>query len=98
MNTSKNKTAHIVSWTVYPAVIIFALALNFFLLNSGFPLQISAYIPIILGVVIITFLEHKFPYRKSWLPKASDVRNDAAFMVVVQVILPRILSLFVAFI
>ena len=97
MNTSKSNTAHVVSWTVYPAVIIFGLALNFFLLNSGFPLQISAYIPIILGVVIITFLEHKFPYRKSWLPKASDVRNDAAFMVVVQVILPRILSLFVAF-
>ena len=97
MNTSKSNTAHVVSWTVYPAVIIFGLALNFFLLNSGFPLQISAYIPIILGVVIITFLEHKFPYRKSWLPKTSDVRNDAAFMVVVQVILPRILSLFVAF-
>lgn len=97
MNTSKSNTAHVVSWTVYPTVIIFGLALNFFLLNSGFPLQISAYIPIILGVVIITFLEHKFPYRKSWLPKASDVRNDAAFMVVVQVILPRILSLFVAF-
>jgi len=97
MNTSKSNTAHVVSWTVYPTVIIFGLALNFFLLNSGFPLQISAYIPIILGVVIITFLEHKFPYRKSWLPKTSDVRNDAAFMVVVQVILPRILSLFVAF-
>ena len=97
MNTSKSNTAHVVSWTVYPTVIIFGLALNFFLLNSGFPLQISAYIPIILGVVIITFLEHKFPYRKSWLPKTSDVRDDATFMVVVQVILPRILSLFVAF-
>ena len=96
MNISKNKTAHVVSWTAYPTVITFGLALIFFLLDLGFPLQISAYIPIILSVAIMTFLEHKFPYRKSWIPKTSDVRDDATFMVVVQVILPRILSFFVA--
>ena len=80
MNTSKSKTALIISWTAYPTVIVSGLTLNSFLLDLGYPLQVSAYIPIILGIVIITFLEHKFPYRKEWLPNTSDVRDDAAFM------------------
>jgi len=95
-NTSTSKIERVISWTAYPTVIVSGLTLNSFLLNLDYPLQISAYIPIILGIVIITFLEHKFPYRKEWLPNTSDVRDDATFMVAVQIILPRVLSFFVA--
>ncbi|SVB87628.1 uncharacterized protein METZ01_LOCUS240482, partial [marine metagenome] len=94
-NTSTSKIEQVISWTAYPTVIVSGLTLNSFLLNLDYPLQISAYIPIILGIVIITFLEHKFPYRKEWLPNTSDVRDDATFMVAVQIILPRVLSFFV---
>ena len=52
MNTSKSKTALIISWTAYPTVIVSGLTLNSFLLDLGYPLQVSAYIPIILGIVI----------------------------------------------
>ena len=96
MKATQNKTAQIVSWTAYPAVIAFGLILHGLSLNLGYPLQVSTYIPIILGAVIITFLEHKFPYRKEWLPNTSDVKNDLTFIVLVQVILPRLLSFFVA--
>ena len=92
MDASKSKTAQIISWTAYPTVVVSGLILNGFLLDLDYPLQVSTYIPIVLGIVIITFFEHKFPYRKEWLPNTSDVRDDATFMVAVQVILPRLLS------
>ena len=90
------KTAQLISWSAYPAVIAFGLILHAFLMNLGWPLQSSTYLPIILGAAIITFLEQKFPYRREWLPNASDVKNDSAFMLVVQVIVPKLLSFFVA--
>jgi len=64
MDASKSKTAQIISWTAYPTVVVSGLILNGFLLDLDYPLQVSTYIPIVLGIVIITFFEHKFPYRK----------------------------------
>ena len=50
MNTSKSKTALIISWTAYPTVVVSGLILNGFLLDLDYPLQVSTYIPIVLGI------------------------------------------------
>ncbi len=86
----------IVAYLAYPLTIFLGLALHFYLIERGYLLQISTYIPVIIGAIIITFLELKFPHRKEWLPDPSDIKNDLIFMGLVQIVLPKILSFFVA--
>ena len=85
----------IVAYLAYPLTIFLGLALHFYLMELGYPLQVSTYIPVIIGALIITSLELKFPHRKEWLPDTSDIKNDLIFMGLVQIVLPKILSFFV---
>tara|TARA_Y100000588_G_scaffold31338_1_gene30621 strand:+ start:763 stop:1659 length:897 start_codon:yes stop_codon:yes gene_type:complete len=96
MIITKITAVQIISWTVYPLVISFGFILHALLLSLDYPLQVSTYIPIVFGALIITFLEHKVPYRRAWLPNISDTKNDLTFIVLVQVLLPRLLSFFIA--
>lgn len=85
----------IVEKGAYPAVMTLGIFLHYQLLNLGFGIQMATYTPVIIGALIITFLEIKFPHRKRWFAKTNDVINDSVYMLFVQVILPRILSFFV---
>ena len=83
----------IVAWTAYPVVIILALVLYQLLLkNTPYSSKIVAYIPVVFGAAIITFLESYFPYRGEWTPEISDIGNDLTFMVFIQIVLPKLLS------
>ena len=95
MKSTRDRITQIVSLAAYPTVIAFCLILKGIVLRN-YPLQVSTYVPVVLGAFIIAFLERTCPYRKEWLPNRLDVANDVTFMVVVQVILPRLLSFFVA--
>lgn len=79
-------------WVWYPLVIFTAILLHLILPAAGVPLIYSTYIPVLLAAVSVTLLEVYFPYRGTWLPKSSDVFNDASFMVIVQVLLPQFLT------
>lgn len=53
----------------------------------------SAYVAAILGAGLVTLLEFVIPYKIEWQPRWPDVKNDLAFMVVVQLLLPQAFAL-----
>ena len=93
MKTFNNRVTNIVAWTAYPVVITYALVLYQLLLSiTSYPSKIIAYVPVVFGAAIITFLESYFPYRKEWNPKIPDIGNDLTFMVFIQIVLPKFLA------
>jgi len=83
--------------SAYPAVMALAFAVHFALhRTSGTNVVVSAYVAATLGAAAVTLLEFVIPYERSWQPKWNDVKNDLAFMVAVQMLLPVALSMGVA--
>lgn len=80
----------------YPLVMVSAVVIHLALKAAGVPFALATYIPVLLAAVTVTFLEIYFPYRNNWAPVRSDVLNDSAFMVMVQVLLPQMLGYLVA--
>jgi sterol desaturase/sphingolipid hydroxylase (fatty acid hydroxylase superfamily) len=76
----------------YPAFLIAAIAGFGVLLAIGAPTAIATYLPIVVVGISILALEPRFPERVLWRPKVGDVKADAAFLVLVQVALPRLLA------
>lgn len=89
-------TDKIVAWLAYPALMLAALTGHYLCLRNGVNLQIATYVPVLLGALIITFLELRFHHRREWLADRNDVQNDTLYMVLVQVLLPMFLGFFVA--
>ena len=75
----------------YPAFVGVAVIAFATMLAAGVSPAWSTYVPIAMVAVVILVLERWFPERLEWRPRWSDVRADAAFIAVVQVILPRAL-------
>ncbi len=80
-------------WLVYPSTIALVLALHSGLTASANPLLWSGYIPVLTGASLVTLLEWRMPERALWRPTAKDVGNDALYMLVVQIALPKLLGL-----
>jgi sterol desaturase/sphingolipid hydroxylase (fatty acid hydroxylase superfamily) len=70
-----------------------AFALNGTLTTAGLPTALASYAAVLIGAALITLHEVRLPCRKDWRPCASEVGNDALFMVTVQIALPYILSI-----
>ncbi|WP_445174310.1 sterol desaturase family protein [Microcoleus sp.] len=88
------KFRNILTWTVYPGVMSFGLMIYYGLKTHGINVFLSSYIAtIIAGVGLITFFEIVLPYRKEWLPSSSEVGTDFLFMMLVQVLLPQLISI-----
>lgn len=84
----------ILTWTVYPAVMLLCLMIYYRLKSHGINVFLSSYIAtIIAGVGLITFFELVLPYQKEWLPSSSEVGTDFLFMMLVQVLLPQLISI-----
>lgn len=89
------KLRDMLTWTIYPGVMLSGLMIYYGLKNYGLNVFLSSYVAtIISGVGLITFFELVLPYRKEWLPTRSDMRTDFIFMMLVQVLLPNLLSIF----
>lgn len=76
----------------YPVLMTGAIAAFGMSIAADLPLALAVYLPIALSAVALIMLERHFPERHDWHPQWSDVRADALFMVIVQVILPRALA------
>ncbi len=88
------RISDILKWTVYPGVMSIGLMIYYGLTNYGINVFLSSYVAtIIAGVGLITFFELVLPYRKEWLPSSSDIGTDFIFMMLVQVLLPYLLSI-----
>lgn len=85
---------NILTWTVYPGVMSIGLMIYYVLKSHGINVFLSSYIAtIIAGVGLITFFELVLPYQKEWLPSWSEVGTDFLFMMLVQVLLPQLISI-----
>jgi len=80
----------------YPAVLTGGIALHLAMVGAGVPFLWSTYVPVFLGAAAVTGLELRIPHCKEWMAVGDDVRNDLLFMVVVQMVLPKVLSFLVA--
>jgi len=76
----------------YPVFTAGAVGAYAYLLATGAPLPVAAYLPVIAVGIAIVVLEWRFPEHLAWRPRASDINADAAFMALVQVGLPRLLA------
>jgi sterol desaturase/sphingolipid hydroxylase (fatty acid hydroxylase superfamily) len=83
-------------WAIYPGVMAAAYASFAMLQAAGVPLVPSTYLPILLTAAAVTALERLVPYRHDWRPPAGEVATDMAFMIVVQLALPPVVSLLFA--
>lgn len=87
------RIARLIEAASYPLVVALGFAIFFALIELGLPLTLASYLAVVAGAVLITLHEIKLPYREAWKPVAGEVGADAAFMVVVQVMLPYLLSI-----
>ena len=86
----------LVPWLIYPFVMVGGIWLHYYLRSVGLGLLWSTYIPIAAGTILVTWLEWKMPHRSEWRPDRSEVKNDVAFLSLVQILLPRALAFLVA--
>ena len=90
-----SQTRSILTWTAYPFVMIVSLILYYSLISYGVSLPISSFIASIIGGLgLITLLEIILPYRKEWLPNRNEIKTDIVFMLLIQVALPKFLTIF----
>ena len=87
-----NVAGRLVSACAFPVVMALAYASFFAFSRLGLPVALCAYGAVLLGAVLITWHELKFPYRRSWKPDAAEVRADAMFLGAVQIGVPLLLS------
>ncbi|MSU62823.1 MAG: hypothetical protein EXS31_10570 [Pedosphaera sp.] len=84
----------VLPWLIYPVTLTLCLWLHTFLRATEVPTLVAAYAGLVLGAGVITLFEWLMPERHEWSADQSSVLNDLAFMVVVQMALPPLLSLF----
>jgi len=84
------------SKSAYPLVMALGLLLYWILIRVGFPAQSSTYIAVGFGALVIILLEATMPYRESWKENGKDLITDGSYMAIVQVLIPRLVSLFIA--
>jgi ornithine lipid hydroxylase len=83
-----------ITWIVYPVVMFVALLLYYQLPHYGVSTTLSSYIAAMIGGFgLITLFELILPYRREWLPTRDEMKTDFIFIILIQVLLPNLLSL-----
>jgi len=82
-------------WMAYPLTLIFGVFFYASLTHVGISIAIASFIAVIVcGACIVTALEIFLPYRKEWTPQPDEIKIDLMFMMLVQVGLPKILTIY----
>ena len=84
----------IAPWLIYPAVLVLGVSGHLILQQQGGSVVFATYIPIVTAALLVMTLERVMPARQAWQPNAEDVKNDALYMVFIQLVLPRLLTIF----
>jgi len=79
-------------YTLYPTLMLGALALLWALLASGAGVAWAPYVVVAMLGPLVVLAERFFPYRRDWLPNLRDFGDDAPFLAIVQVALPLALG------
>jgi sterol desaturase/sphingolipid hydroxylase (fatty acid hydroxylase superfamily) len=81
----------LVPWIAYPLVMLTGLAVHGYAQQAGIALSISANAAVLLGALLVTLLEMRFPHSQAWRPHREDIQQDLLYMVLVQMVLPKVL-------
>ena len=76
----------------YPVTLLGAIG-AFLALNTVVPVTLAGYLAVALAAVTILMLEQVRPYRTAWQPDRPTVVNDALFLVLVQMLMPFLITL-----
>jgi sterol desaturase/sphingolipid hydroxylase (fatty acid hydroxylase superfamily) len=87
----------IVRYGAYPFVLAFGIALHELLLENHAGEQISTYLPVIVGAVMVAGLEWSYPYRQHWWAEKQEIVQDAIFMGLIQGVFPKLVAVVVLF-
>lgn len=87
----------VIQYMVYPTIVMGSVWGNLSLVEGGAGVYIATYLPVTIGALLIIGLEAQMPYRVSWKPCGKDVAEDSAFLALVHVLWPKLLSVGVAF-
>ena len=85
--------ARLIARISYPGVLAIAFALFAAMVGAGMHVTPASFAAGLAAAALVTLHEIKFPYQRRWHPASADIRADLAFMLVVQVALPYLLSL-----
>jgi sterol desaturase/sphingolipid hydroxylase (fatty acid hydroxylase superfamily) len=86
-----------IQYGAYPVLLLACMAANRTLMEYEIGLLVATYAPITIGTLIIIWLEMWMPHRDSWKPSRKEVAEDSAFLALVHVALPKLLSIGAAF-
>ena len=78
----------------FPFVLALGFASFAFFSMLGLSSALASYASVLVGAIMITWHELKLPYRAEWKPAAAEVRVDAAFLGVVHIALPMLLTVY----
>lgn len=79
-------------WLAYPGAITLGVLIHMELLDLGQSMLVSTYIPVFIGALMVTLLELRFPNEAKWKPGRYEVGQDAMYMVLVQMLVPKLLA------
>lgn len=85
-----------VPWLAYPGTIALGLVGHVWLSSHNSSLLVSTYMPVCLAALLVMLLERRFPNEARWKPDLSEVGQDTLYMLVVQMVLPKLLAFAVA--
>lgn len=87
-----NPLRQMLRMTVYPLVLIGALALFSLLQGAGAALSWAPYAAIVAMVPLVLWAERVIPYRADWQPQWHDFAQDGQFLALTQVVVPLALA------
>lgn len=93
---SRNCAEQFVAIGSYPLIMGSALLFHLLAISNGISLIMATYLPVTVAALVIIYLEHSNPYRKLWQPRKIEATNDATYMLLCQILMPRLLGFLVA--
>jgi len=87
----------IIQYMAYPMIVAGSVWGNLSLMEAEWGVLVSTYLPVTLGTLLVIWLEVQMPYRVLWKPSRKEVAEDSAFLALVHVLWPKLLSVGIAF-
>lgn len=81
-------------WTkrlAYPLLVALGLIVHRYLIEQDNSLFVSTTFPVVLAFCVILLLERLLPARRDWAVSAAEFKTDATYLVLVQMLLPKLL-------
>ena len=86
------RTGRVPSWVAYPTVLAGSIAALAALPACGLSIGSAAYVAVAGAALCILAHERWLPHRAAWRPRRSEVLADLGFLLLVQMMLPKVLG------